>query len=104
MVVQGKNDPRVNVRESNQIVAAVRDNGKPVEYLVAPDEGHGFARPINNLALVTAMEEFFAKYLGGRYQQEVPADVEAKLKEITIDPKTVNGDVKLHGALAAPEK
>lgn len=100
MVVQGKNDPRVNVRESNQIVAAVRDNGKPVEYLVAPDEGHGFARPINNLALVAAMEEFFAKYLGGRYQKEVPADVEAKLKEITIDPKSVSGDVKLNGALA----
>ena len=58
MVVQGKNDPRVNIRESNQIVAAVRDNGKPVEYLVAPDEGHGFARPINNLAMVTAMEKF----------------------------------------------
>ena len=35
LVVQGKNDPRVNVRESNEIVAAVRDNGKPVEYLVA---------------------------------------------------------------------
>jgi dipeptidyl aminopeptidase/acylaminoacyl peptidase len=104
MVVQGKNDPRVNVRESNQIVAAVRDNGKPVEYLVAPDEGHGFARPINNLAMVAAMEEFFAKYLGGRYQKEVPADVEAKLKEITIDPKTVSGSVKLNGALAAPGK
>ncbi len=104
LVVQGKNDPRVNVRESNQIVAAVRDNGKPVEYLVAPDEGHGFARPINNLAMVAAMEEFFAKYLGGRYQKEVPADVEAKLKEITIDPKTVSGEVKLNGALAAPGK
>jgi dienelactone hydrolase len=104
MVVQGKNDPRVNVRESNQIVAAVRDNGKPVEYLVAPDEGHGFARPINNLAMVAAMEEFFAKYLGGRYQKEMPTDVEAKLKEITVDPKTVSGDVKLNGALAAPAK
>jgi dipeptidyl aminopeptidase/acylaminoacyl peptidase len=104
MVVQGKNDPRVNVRESNQIVAAVRDNGKPVEYLVAPDEGHGFARPINNLAMVAAMEEFFAKYLGGRYQKEVPTDVEAKLREITIDPKTVSGSVKLNGALAAPGK
>ena len=100
MVVQGKNDPRVNVRESNQIVAAVRDNGKPVEYLVAPDEGHGFARPINNLAMVTAMETFFAQYLGGRAQQDVPADVEAKLKEITVDPKTVSGAVTLKGALA----
>jgi dipeptidyl aminopeptidase/acylaminoacyl peptidase len=96
VVVQGKNDPRVNIRESNQIVAAVRDNGKPVEYLVAPDEGHGFARPINNLAMVTKMEEFFAKYLGGRYQKEVPDDVAAKLKEITVDPKTVDGSVTLH--------
>ena len=104
LVVQGKNDPRVNIRESNQIVAAVRDNGKPVEYLVAPDEGHGFARPINNLAMVTAMEGFLVKYLGGRDQKEVPADVEAKLKEITVDPKTVSGDVKLSGALAAPAK
>jgi len=104
LVVQGKNDPRVNIRESNQIVAAVRDNGKPVEYLVAPDEGHGFARPINNLAMVTAMEGFLVKYLGGRDQKEVPADVEAKLKEIMVDPKTVSGDVKLSGALAAPAK
>jgi dipeptidyl aminopeptidase/acylaminoacyl peptidase len=104
MVVQGKNDPRVNIRESNQIVAAVRDNGKPVEYLVAPDEGHGFARPINNLAMVTAMEQFFSKYLNGRYQKDVPPDVEAKLKEITVDPKTVNGSATLNGALAAPSK
>jgi dipeptidyl aminopeptidase/acylaminoacyl peptidase len=104
MVVQGKNDPRVNVRESNQIVAAVRDNGKPVEYLVAPDEGHGFARPINNLAMVTAMEKFFAKYLGGRFQEDVASDVEAKLKEITVDPKTVSGAITLNGTLAAPTK
>src|SRR5260370_3904162 len=101
MVVQGKNDPRVSVRESNQIVAAVRDNGKPVEYLVAPDEGHGFARPINNLAMVAAMEKFFAKYLGGRFQQDVSSDIAAKLKEITVDPKTVSGAVTLN---AAPTK
>jgi dipeptidyl aminopeptidase/acylaminoacyl peptidase len=100
LVVQGKNDPRVNVRESDQIVAAVRDNGKPVKYLVAPDEGHGFARPINTLAYVTAMEDFFAQYLGGRNQKQVPADVAAKLKDITVDPQTVNGVVRLKGALA----
>src|SRR5207302_4425109 len=52
MVVQGANDPRVNKRESDQIVIAARDHGVPVEYLVAPDEGHGFARPVNNLAMV----------------------------------------------------
>jgi dipeptidyl aminopeptidase/acylaminoacyl peptidase len=102
LVVQGKNDPRVNVRESDQIVAAVRDNGKPVEYLVAPDEGHGFARPINNLAMVTAMEGFFAQYLGGRYQKDIPPDVAAKLKDITVDPKSVSGAVALKGALAPP--
>jgi dipeptidyl aminopeptidase/acylaminoacyl peptidase len=102
MVVQGKNDPRVNVRESDQIVAAVRDNGKPVKYLVAPDEGHGFARPINNLAMFAATEEFFAHYLHGRYQQEMPAEVAAKLQEITVDPKKVSGVVSLKGALAPP--
>jgi dipeptidyl aminopeptidase/acylaminoacyl peptidase len=102
LVVQGKNDPRVNVRESDQIVAAVRDNGRPVQYLVAPDEGHGFARPINTLAYITAMEGFFAQYLGGRVQEDVPADVSAKLKDITVDPKTVSGAVSLKGALAPP--
>ena len=95
MVVQGKNDPRVNIRESNQIVAAVRDTGKPVEYLVAPDEGHGFARPINNLAMVSAMEPFLAKYLGGRYQEDIPADVATKLTEMRVDPRTISCVVTL---------
>ena len=104
VVVQGKNDPRVNIRESNQIVAAVRDNGKPVEYLVAPDEGHGFARPINNLAMVTKMEEFFAKYLGGRYQHDVTPEIEARLKVLEVDPKTVNGDVTQKSEPAAVSK
>lgn len=51
--------------------SAVPDNGKPIEYLIAPDEGHGFARPINNLVMVTAMEKFFAQYLGGRSQEDI---------------------------------
>jgi len=101
VVVQGKNDPRVNIRESDQIVAAVRDNGKPVEYLVAHDEGHGFVRPINNLAMVTKMEEFFAKYLGGRYQHDVTPEIAECLKVLMVDPKTVNGEVKLKNAPAA---
>jgi len=104
LVVQGKNDPRVNIRESDQIVAAVRDNGKPIEYLVAPDEGHGFARPINNLSMVAAMEKFYAHYLGGRYQADVPPEVAARLAEITVDPKTVSGAVTLKGALVPPAK
>jgi hypothetical protein len=70
-------------------VVALRDRGYPVEYLLIPDEGHGFARPVNNMAALMAMEQFFAHYLGGRYQQGGTPEVVAKLKEITVDPKTV---------------
>ncbi len=89
MVVQGANDPRVNKRNSDEIVIAVRDHHVPVEYLVAPDEGHGFARPINNLAMVAAMERFMAKYLDARFQESMPNDVAERLKQITVDPSTV---------------
>ncbi len=85
MVVQGANDPRVKQAESDQIVVAMRDLGLPVEYLVAEDEGHGFRKPINNMAFVASAEKFFATHLGGRYQKEMPADVAAKLKELTMD-------------------
>jgi hypothetical protein len=89
MVVQGANDPRVNKREAEQIVVALRDRGFPVEYLLAPDEGHGFARPVNNMAMFMATEKFLAKYLDGRYQQDGTPEVVERLKEITVDPKTV---------------
>src|SRR5213082_3276356 len=68
LVVQGANDPRVNKAESEQIVIALRDRGFPVEYMLAPDEGHGFQRPVNNMAMFMAAEKFLAKYLDGRYQ------------------------------------
>ncbi len=89
LVVQGANDPRVNKRESDQIVIALRDRNYPVEYLVADDEGHGFARPVNNMAMVATAEKFLAKHLGGRYQETMTDAVSARLKEITVDPKTV---------------
>lgn len=89
MVVQGANDPRVNRREAEQIVIALREHGFPVEYLLAPDEGHGFARPVNNLALFMAVEKFLAKHLKGRYQEGGSPEVEKRLGEITVDPKTV---------------
>src|SRR5206468_10749440 len=79
----------LNKRNSDEIVIAVRDRGVAVEYLVAPDEGHGFARPINNLAMVAAMERFMGRYLDSRYQESVGPDVAERLKEITVDPKTV---------------
>jgi dipeptidyl aminopeptidase/acylaminoacyl peptidase len=89
LVVQGANDPRVNKRESDQIVIALRDRGFPVEYLVAPDEGHGFARPVNNMAMFASAEKFLAKYLGGRYQESSTPEVAQRLKEISVDVKTV---------------
>ena len=89
MVVQGANDPRVKKAESEQIVIALRDRGFPVEYLMAPDEGHGFQRPVNNMALWAASEAFFAKHLGGRAQKEMTPEVSKRLGEITVDPKTV---------------
>ena len=89
MVVQGANDPRVKQRESDQIVVALRDRNYPVEYILAPDEGHGFARPVNNLAMIAAAEKFLAKHLGGRYQETMSDEVRKRLVEITVDPKTV---------------
>jgi dipeptidyl aminopeptidase/acylaminoacyl peptidase len=89
LIAQGANDPRVNRAEAEQIVITLRDRGFPVEYVLAPDEGHGFARPVNNMAFLMAAEAFFAKHLGGRYQEGGTPKVTARLKEITVDPKTV---------------
>jgi dipeptidyl aminopeptidase/acylaminoacyl peptidase len=79
LIGQGANDPRVNKAESDQIVAAMKKNHKPVEYIVFPDEGHGFARPENREAFNAAAEAFLAKTLRGRVQP--PTESEAKLLE-----------------------
>jgi len=89
LVVHGANDPRVKQRESDQIVVALREKGHDVEYIVAPDEGHGFRAPGNRMALAVAMEAFLAKHLGGRYQEDVPAELAVQLAEITVDVNTV---------------
>ena len=104
LVAQGANDPRVNRREAEQIVIALRDRGFPVEYILAPDEGHGFARPVNNLALFMASEKFLALHLGGKYQEGGSAEEVARLKEITVDPKTVVLAKKVDaGTIGAPK-
>jgi dipeptidyl aminopeptidase/acylaminoacyl peptidase len=74
LIGQGANDPRVNKAESDQIVAAMRKNDKPVQYYVFPDEGHGFARPANNMAFNAATEEFLAEHLGGRFEPATPGE------------------------------
>jgi dipeptidyl aminopeptidase/acylaminoacyl peptidase len=68
LIGQGANDPRVKQAESDQIVEAMRKNGKEVKYVVYPDEGHGFARPENRLHFFAIAEEFLAKHLNGRFE------------------------------------
>ena len=63
IVLQGANDPRVLQRESDEIVAAVRKSGVPVEYIVFPDEGHGFAKRENQLRGYGAIVQFLDKYV-----------------------------------------
>jgi dipeptidyl aminopeptidase/acylaminoacyl peptidase len=91
LVVQGANDPRVTKLESDQLVTALRDRGIPVEYLVAANEGHGFANADNRLALYRAMERFFSDCLGGRVQEEVDPSIAAKIAELTVDVDTLLG-------------
>jgi len=68
LIGQGANDPRVKQAESDQIVAAMQAKGIPVTYVLYPDEGHGFARPENNLSFNAIAEAFLARCLGGRYE------------------------------------
>jgi len=89
LIGQGANDPRVNVRESEQIVAAMAAKQIPVTYVVFPDEGHGFARPVNNIAFNAVAENFLAQCLKGRAEP-----IGGALKASTAQVK--------HGAEFAP--
>jgi dipeptidyl aminopeptidase/acylaminoacyl peptidase len=66
LIAQGGNDPRVPRRESDQIVAALKEHGVEHEYLLYPDEGHAAFRPHNELHLAGRIEHFLARHLGGR--------------------------------------
>ncbi|CAN5135005.1 S9 family peptidase [soil metagenome] len=66
LVLQGANDPRVLQQESDEIVAAVRENGIPVEYMVFPDEGHGFVKKENQENGYKAVLDFLDEHLKGQ--------------------------------------
>ena len=89
LIGQGANDPRVNVAESDQIVAAMAAKNIPVTYVLFPDEGHGFARPVNNIAFNAVTENFLGQCLAGRAEP-----IGATLKASTAQVK--------HGAEFAP--
>ena len=63
LVAQGKNDPRVNYNESNQIVDALKKKGVDVQYIIKDNEGHGFHNEENKFEFYYAMEQFLKKHL-----------------------------------------
>jgi dipeptidyl aminopeptidase/acylaminoacyl peptidase len=69
LIAQGANDPRVKQSESEQIVEAMKSKGIDYDYLLFPDEGHGFAKPENRITFYKAAERFLAQHLGGRYEE-----------------------------------
>ncbi len=96
LIIQGANDPRVKKAESEQIVVALRDLKRPVRYLLAPDEGHGFRGRENRLAMFAEIERFLAEHLDGRLQDDVAPEVAERLADLRIDvadvtmPKTTD--------------
>ncbi|MDX2132278.1 MAG: S9 family peptidase [Planctomycetota bacterium] len=90
LIGQGANDPRVKQNESDQIVSAMERKGIPVTYVVFPDEGHGFARPENNMAFNAIVEGFLAQHLGGR-AQPIGEDVRASTARVPTGAAGVPG-------------
>ncbi|TMP37575.1 S9 family peptidase [Pseudoalteromonas rubra] len=85
MLVQGANDPRVTQNESDNIARALAAKNHPVEYILAKDEGHGFLKQNNKLASIVAMEQFFAKHLGGGNSNKVDPAISAHLDTLRVD-------------------
>jgi dipeptidyl aminopeptidase/acylaminoacyl peptidase len=91
LIGQGANDPRVKQAESDQIVKAMQAKGLPVSYVLFPDEGHGFARPENNLTFYAAAEAFLSAHLGGSYQPITKQDVAASTAQIKVGIEGIPG-------------
>jgi dipeptidyl aminopeptidase/acylaminoacyl peptidase len=66
IVLHGANDTNVPVVEAEQVVAELRKRGVPVEYVLFPDEGHGFMKTANKIASTVAIVRWFERYLSPR--------------------------------------
>jgi dipeptidyl aminopeptidase/acylaminoacyl peptidase len=91
LIAQGANDPRVKPAESEQMVKALKQSGLSVTYLFYPDEGHGFARPENNIAFFAVGEHFLARHIGGRAE---PIHVD-ELESSSLEVKEGAGELPL---------
>ncbi len=88
LIVQGQNDPRVPISESEQMVAALKRNNVPVWYVVGTNEGHGFAKKANQDYLQAVEVEFLRRFLLGSGERQV-----AEMPERV----PVSGMVRLNG-------
>jgi dipeptidyl aminopeptidase/acylaminoacyl peptidase len=82
LIGQGANDVRVPKTEAEQVVDAMKKLDMPVTYVLFPDEGHGFARPENNIAFMGVAEAFLSAYLGGTYLPLTKEEVTASSMQI----------------------
>jgi len=96
LIAQGANDPRVKQAESDQIVTAMQAKGIPVAYALYPDEGHGFARPQNNLSFAALAEAFLARCLGGRVEP-IGDDLSGSSLTVPVGAEEVPGLVEALG-------
>lgn len=91
LIGQGANDPRVKKSESDQIVKAMQAKNIPVSYVVFPDEGHGFARPENDIAFFAVTEAFLSVHLGGWFQPIAPSELAASSMQIEAGKQWLPG-------------
>jgi dipeptidyl aminopeptidase/acylaminoacyl peptidase len=91
LIAQGANDARVKQAESEQIVAAMKQRKLPVTYIVFPDEGHGFARPENNIAFFGVAEAFLSAHLGGSYLPLTAEELKASSMQIKQGAEDIPG-------------
>jgi hypothetical protein len=92
----------VKQAESDQIVQAMQAKNIPVTYVLFPDEGHGFARPENNMAFNAVTEQFLAKCLGGR-AEPIGDDFAASSITIPTGAEHIAGVAEALAAKPAPE-
>ena len=92
MVLQGANDPRVLKIESDEIVAAAKKNGVPVEYVVFPDEGHGFVKKENEIRGYSGILAFLDQHLKG--EKPLAADSAASIAVPVTGGDSTKGGAK----------
>lgn len=103
LIAQGANDPRVKQAESDQIMQALQAGDIPVTYVLFPDEGHGFARPENNLAFMAVAETFLARHLGNDRHEPVPPSFTGSSMQILAGAEDIPGLPGAEGPATEPE-